>query len=56
VDESRDVTSCAQLLAFVRYIHSADIKRGAPVLCGTANYKCRCSRDVKIILDSTELQ
>ena len=56
VDESRDVTSCAQLLVFVRYIHSGDIKRGAPVFCGTANYKCRCSRDVTIIFDSTELQ
>jgi len=26
VDESTDVTSCAQLLAFVRYIHSGDIE------------------------------
>jgi len=26
VDESSDVTSCAQLLVIVRYIHSGDIK------------------------------
>ena len=26
VDESTDVSSCAQLLVFVRYIHSGDIK------------------------------
>jgi len=26
VDESTDVTSCAQLLVFVRYIHSGDIE------------------------------
>jgi len=26
VDEYTDVTSCAQLLVFVRYIHSGDIK------------------------------
>ena len=26
VDESTDVSSCAQLLVFVRYIHSDDIK------------------------------
>ena len=26
VDESTDITSCAQLLVFVRYIHSGDIK------------------------------
>jgi len=26
VDESTDVTSCAQLFVFVRYIHSGDIK------------------------------
>ena len=25
VDQSIDVTSCAQLLVFVRYIHSGDI-------------------------------
>ena len=49
VDESTDVNSCAQLLVFVRF-HSGDIKRGVPVLWGTANYsKCRCSRDVKIV-------
>jgi len=26
MDESTDVTSCAQLLVFMRYIHSGDIK------------------------------
>jgi len=26
VDESADVTSCAQLLVFVRFIHSGDIE------------------------------
>ena len=26
VDESADVTSCAHLLVFMRYIHSGDIK------------------------------
>jgi len=31
VDESTDVTSCAQWFVFVRYIHSGDIKRD-PVL------------------------
>jgi len=48
VDESTDVTSCAQLLVFATYIHSGDIKRGVPVLWGTTNCnKCRCSGEVK---------
>jgi len=32
VGESTDINSCAQLLVFVRYIHSRDIKRAIPVL------------------------
>jgi len=50
VDESTDVTSCAQLLVFMRYIHSGDINKGVPILWGTENNKCRCSGEVKIFL------
>jgi len=46
VDESTDATSCAQVLVFVRCIHSGGIKREDPVLWWTANYKCRCSWEV----------
>jgi len=43
-------------VACFREIYSFRRQRGAPFLCGAANYKCRCSRDVKIVFDSTELQ
>jgi len=57
VDESTDVTSCVQLLVFVRYIHSGDIKRRVPELCVTANFNnCKYSVDVKMIFDNAKLQ
>jgi len=54
VDEPTDVTSCAQLLVFVRYIHSGDIKEE---LYFVRNFnKRRCSGEVKIFFDSAGLQ
>ena len=57
VDDSTHVTSCAQLLVFVRYIHSGDIKAEF-LFCEklqTTVHKCRCSGAVNLFY-SVELQ
>jgi len=45
VDESTDVTSCAQLLVFMTRIHSGDIKF---LFCEELQNTSRCSGQVKI--------